>query len=51
MASFKFNEETSLALSIQATFSLLKISTGVITVDWLHAMLSSNASLYRDVTV
>lgn len=51
MASFKLNEETSLALPPQATFSLLKISTGVITVAWLNAMLSSNSSLHRDVTV
>lgn len=46
--SFKFNGETSSALCL---FSLLKISTGVITAVWLHAMLSSNASLYKDVTV
>lgn len=50
MASFKLNEETSLALPPQATFSLLKIST-VITVAWLNAMLSSNSSLNRDAAV
>lgn len=51
MASFNLIGETSLALPTQAILSLLKISTGVITVGWLHAIVSSNPSLYRDVIV